>query len=93
MSSKRSFPEKVLKTGHPNLLVVTPGNNDLTMCSQKFSVSPCALENVLRAALSFYMEDGDLPMPTPEEMLICSEYTTSEEVGGINLSQKWKGTS
>ena len=45
--------------------------------------SPCTLENVLRAALSLYMEDGNLPLPTPEEMLICNENTTSEEVGTI----------
>jgi len=38
---------------------------------------------VLTAALSLYMEDGDLPLPTPEEMLICNENTTSEEVGTI----------
>ena len=35
---------------------------------------------VLRAALSLYMEDGSLPMPTPEEMLICNQKTTAEEV-------------
>ena len=37
-------------------------------------------EQVLRAALSLYMEDSDLPMPTPEEMLICNHNTTTEEV-------------
>ena len=37
-------------------------------------------EQVLRAALSLYMEDTNLPMPTPEEMLICNLHTTAEEV-------------
>ena len=37
-------------------------------------------ELVLKAALSLYMEDKDLPMPTPEEMLICNQHTTAEEV-------------
>lgn len=37
-------------------------------------------EQVLKAALSLYMEDKILPMPTPEEMLICDHQTTSEEV-------------
>lgn len=37
-------------------------------------------DKVLRAALSLYMEDIDLPMPTPEEMLICNQHTTAEEV-------------
>ena len=37
-------------------------------------------EQVLKVALSLYMEDNDLPMPTPEEMLICEHLTTSEEV-------------
>ena len=35
---------------------------------------------VLKAALSLYMEDDDLPLPTPEEMLICNKFTSAEEV-------------
>ena len=41
-------------------------------------------DQVLRAALSLYMEDSSLPLPTPEEMLICNQNTTSEEVTDIN---------
>ena len=40
-------------------------------------------DQVLRAALSLYMEDSSLPMPTPEEMLICNHNTTAEEVDSI----------
>ena len=40
-------------------------------------------EQVLKAALSLYMADTDLPMPTPEEMLICNPHTTAEEVGMV----------
>ena len=44
-------------------------------------------ENVLRTALSMYMdrEDVALPLPTHEEVLVCSETTTTEEVGNLIL--------
>ena len=35
---------------------------------------------MLKTALSLYVEDVILPMPTHEEVLICSEQTTEEEV-------------
>ena len=41
-------------------------------------------DQVMRAALSLYMEDSNLPMPTPEEMLICNQHTTAEEVPSIS---------
>ncbi|XP_019853235.1 PREDICTED: E3 ubiquitin-protein ligase RNF213-like [Amphimedon queenslandica] len=37
-------------------------------------------DNVLKTVLSLYMENKDLPLPTYEEVLICNEYTTAEEV-------------
>ena len=37
-------------------------------------------EQVLQAALSLYLEDKSLPMPTPEEILICNNSTMHEEV-------------
>ena len=37
-------------------------------------------ENVLRTALSLYMEDEALPLPTLEEVLVCYSNTTAEEV-------------
>ena len=36
--------------------------------------------DVLKTTLSLYMEDASLPMPTHEEVLVCSERTTEEEV-------------
>ena len=39
------------------------------------------LETILRTALSLYMEDEDLPLPTYEEVLVCYPSTTAEEVG------------
>ena len=39
------------------------------------------LETILRTALSLYMEDEDLPLPTYEEVLVCHPNTTAEEVG------------
>ena len=38
------------------------------------------LDKVLKTVLSLYMESKDLPMPTYEEVLICNENTTEEEV-------------
>ena len=35
---------------------------------------------MLKIALSLYMGDGDCPLPTLEEMVICNENTTVEEV-------------
>ena len=43
----------------------------------------CTLINigcVLRTALTLYMEDEALPLPTFEEVLICDSTTTEEEV-------------
>ena len=39
----------------------------------------CA-DQVLWTALSLYMEDKTLPVPTFEEVLICNPSTTTEEV-------------
>ena len=38
------------------------------------------LDHVLKTVLSLYMEDQTLPLPTHEEVLVCNEYTTDEEV-------------
>ena len=37
-------------------------------------------ENVLKTVLSLYMEDKDLPLSSLEEVLICTQKTTEEEV-------------
>ena len=38
------------------------------------------LENVLKTVLSLYMEDQTMPLPFLEEVLICTQQTTEEEV-------------
>ena len=38
------------------------------------------IADVLRTTLALYMEDASLPMPTHEEVLVCNEHTTEEEV-------------
>ena len=38
------------------------------------------LADVLKTTLALYMEDINLPMPTPEEVLVCNEHTTEEEI-------------
>ena len=35
---------------------------------------------MLKTALALYVEDASLPMPTHEEVLVCSKHTTVEEV-------------
>ena len=52
-------------------------------------------EKVLRTALALYMDGGDmtLPLPTHEEVLICNQTTTTEEVHNylIFLISEWLG--
>lgn len=38
------------------------------------------LGDVLRTVLSLYMASEDLPLPTLDEVLICNQHTTAEEV-------------
>lgn len=42
---------------------------------------------MLRTALGLYMDGRDvaLPLPTHEEVLVCNETTTTEEVGNFLL--------
>ena len=42
-------------------------------------------DNVLKTVLSLYMENPSLPLPTFEEVLICNEQTTEEEVQAFYL--------
>ena len=43
------------------------------------------VDAVLRSTLRFYMENRSLPLPTPEEVLMCYSSTTAEEVAGMLL--------
>lgn len=38
-------------------------------------------DNILKSVLCLYMNDFYHPLPTPEEVLICTPNTTAEEVG------------
>ena len=38
------------------------------------------IADVLKATVALYMEDESLPMPTHEEVLVCNEHTTEEEI-------------
>ena len=42
-------------------------------------------EKVLKTVLGIYMENATSPLPTFEEVLICNESTTSEEVKASKL--------
>ena len=54
--------------------------NFFPWCDLSLISSPS--EKVLRTALALYMDGGDmtLPLPTHEEVLICNQTTTTEEV-------------
>ena len=65
-------------------LTITLHHNNkslLLLCNHIHTVHACT-DNVLKTTLALYMEGGDqsLPMPTYEEVLVCSKQTTDEEV-------------
>ena len=81
VQKRRTLSENILKSGQPHLIVVPPGRHACTcVCTGQHVSIIYFIDRVLRAALSLYMEDINLPMPTPEEMLICNQHTTDEEV-------------
>ena len=87
MNHERTFTEG-LKLGLPNLIVSHPS----TLCN-KFTntiVLKCGLlfylGDVLRTVLTLYMENEDLPLPTLEEVLICNQDTTVEEVNMLDCN-------
>ncbi len=85
MDQQRSFSTSYLKAGLPNLLVTAPGNIISTlwyMCSYCPLLLPF-LDDVLSSVLALYTEDHTLPLPTQEEVLLCTCRTTTEEVGFV----------
>lgn len=42
--------------------------------------------DVFAAVLSLFMGDGDQPLPTDAEVIICDEKTTAEEVNQVILA-------
>ena len=55
---------------------ICPYSND---CSKPIFYT----DDILMTALTLYMENSkDHPLPTPEEVLICTSSTTAEEVFG-----------
>lgn len=73
--------------GEPNLVVTPPSKSHCTHHPyphhhHHHHPLPFHADNVLKTTLSLYMEDTDqaFPMPTFEEVLVCSEQTTEEEV-------------
>ena len=45
---------------------------------------------MLRTALALYMDGGSvaLPLPTHEEVLVCNQATTTEEVGSASFLEQ-----
>ena len=42
-------------------------------------------DDVLKTVISIYMSDECLPLPTMEEVLLCTDATTAEEVYSCSL--------
>jgi hypothetical protein len=40
----------------------------------------CAVAEVISTMMTIYMADSALPLPTKNEVLLCTESTTKEEV-------------
>ena len=54
-----------------------------------FKVGNVVPADILRAVLSLYLQDGgqNLPLPRTDEVLLCTELTTEEEVSAIDNYQ------
>ena len=87
----RQRPFKSLISGSPNLIVTSPGNYSTTVLEWSIFTELYLIhsltENMLRVTITLYMEDPSLPLPTQEEVLICTPETTEEEV--CNFQQLW----
>ena len=75
---------KVFKTGSPNLVVTEPCKLHLYILNAICGVFNMCTADVLGTVISLYMQDSTLPLPTLEEVLICSKYTTEEDVSVQN---------
>ncbi len=83
MDQQRSFNPSYLNAGHPNLLVTPPGIHIINnVYIVRVTYYPLLfLDDVLSSVLALYTEDHTLPLPTQEEVLLCTCRTTTEEVG------------
>ena len=64
--------------GFPNLYVTSEGRVELITCT---NWQLCFyIVTVLQTVLAVYAKNMDMPLPTQEEILICDENTTAEEV-------------
>ena len=73
----RELHRFVVKTGKLNLIAVDTGNHKLI--TQLIFLSHF-LASVWKAILFLYMADPTQPLPTYEEVVICTEETAVEEV-------------
>ena len=80
MCSPRTFDTNLLKAGFPNLLVTSQGSVVWSCVTIQHSCMFLLLDNILRSVLALYARDTNLPLPTHEEVLLCTHETTAEEV-------------
>ena len=78
----RQIAKHILQKGKQNLIIVDAGILNIFMY---FMFNYCAIFVALiwKSLLFLYMADPEQPLPTYEEVIICTEETTAEEVGGI----------
>lgn len=50
------------------------------LCDGRPNLVQCPMEDVVSTTLSFYTESPEQPLPTTDEILMCQEETTTEEV-------------
>ncbi len=82
----RPFPN-FLKPGAAQLLVVDPGAMSVRNVVLCFHCDVIPTEMVLQTTLAIYMGKDDdntqkdtCSLPTMDEVLVCNQYTTAEEV-------------
>ena len=81
VQKKRYFQGIDFEEGYPNLVVTSSGmyNIKLLVCYILYALYTI-IELVLTCTLMLYAEGNEMPLPTQEEVLICTPQTTAEEV-------------
>ena len=78
---QRKFQGIDFEKRSPNLIVTERGkHNNIEHNNLLILTMSCSLDLVLKCALMLYAEDNEMPLPTQEEVLICTSQTTAEEV-------------
>lgn len=72
-----------IEPGSPNMFVTSEGLF-IHYSSLPNDIINTIAENVLTTTVLVYANDESKPLPTNEEVLLCTEHTTSEEVTSLH---------